>query len=509
MSDPYGPSPYGPSDRRDPPGPRDHHAENRDAWGDEPRGHRRLPEPHGPTAYGDDDGSYDSWGSDGLPIRRAGEPTGSTERYGQAGGYDQAGGYEQADRYGQAGVRQPTSPYATATAYQPATGYEPEPPDGGRSPGRSSRLVMGGAAAAVVLVLVAGAAVFTMRGKGPDPSDAALNRGAATTAPAAGESAAAEAYPSSGPAKAKPSPSGSTSAGKAVPGKTTTGKTTPSKSSGGAGGGGGVPAPPAGFTLTFADAFAGAAGSGLSSKYRYDTGPGSKFGTGEIETMTDSSRNVFHDGDGHLVLKAVHQGSDPGRGWTSGRFETQSDAFGAAKGGKVRMQASIEQPNVSRSTGAGYWPAFWMLGNGLRNGGTWPKIGEVDILEDVNGRSSVFGTLHCGTSPGGPCGESSGIGSGEKACAGCQTGFHTYAVEIDRSSSPEKIRWFLDGRTYFTLSQDRVDGSTWSNAVDHPFFIIFDLAMGGGFPDAFGGGPNSSTVSGGQMKIDYLAVYNS
>ena len=32
--------------------------------------------------------------------------------------------------------------------------------------------------------------------------------------------------------------------------------------------------------------------------------------------------------------------------------------------------------------------------------------------------------------------------------------------------------------------------------------------MGGGFPDAFGGGPNASTVSGGQMNIDWVAVYN-
>jgi beta-glucanase (GH16 family) len=446
MSDPYGPSSYGPSDRRDPSGPWDHHAETRDAWGDEPPG------------------------------------------------------YEQADRYGQAGVRQPASPYGPPNAYQPAAGYEPEPPDGGRHPGRSSRLVMGGAAAAVVLVLVAAAAIFEMRSKGPDTSDAALNRGAATTA-----ATAPHAYPSSAASTAEPSPSRSEPAA----GQAAAKKTGPPKKTGSGSSGSGVPGPPAGFRLTFADTFDGANGSGLSSKYRYDTGPGSKFGTGEIETMTGSSRNVFHDGDGHLVLKAVHQGSDPGSGWTSGRFETQSDAFGAAKGGKVRMQASIEQPNVTRSNGAGYWPAFWMLGSGLRNGGTWPKTGEVDILEDVNGRSSVFGTLHCGTSPGGPCGESSGIGSGEKACAGCQTGFHTYAVEIDRSSSPEKIRWFLDGKTYFTLTQDRVDGSTWSNAVDHPFFIIFDLAMGGGFPDAFGGGPNSSTVSGGQMKIDYLAVYNS
>jgi hypothetical protein len=32
--------------------------------------------------------------------------------------------------------------------------------------------------------------------------------------------------------------------------------------------------------------------------------------------------------------------------------------------------------------------------------------------------------------------------------------------------------------------------------------------MGGGFPGAFGGGPNAATVSGGQMNIDYVAVYN-
>jgi hypothetical protein len=44
--------------------------------------------------------------------------------------------------------------------------------------------------------------------------------------------------------------------------------------------------------------------------------------------------------------------------------------------------------------------------------------------------------------------------------------------------------------------------------VHHPFFIIYDLAMGGGFPDAFGGGPNAATISGGQMNIDWVAVYN-
>jgi len=269
-----------------------------------------------------------------------------------------------------------------------------------------------------------------------------------------------------------------------------------------------IPAPPAGFTLTWSDDFNGAAGTGVNTgNWLYDTGTGI-FGTGEIETMTNSTANVFQDGAGHLVIRALHSGSNPSTGWTSGRIETQLATFGAPPGGVVLMQSSIQQPNVNTSNGLGYWPAFWMLGAPLRSGVTWPTSGEIDILEDINGRSSVFGTLHCGVSPGGPCNENTGLGSGEHACPGCQTGYHTYGVQIDRSVSPEQIRWYLDGTNYFTLRSTAVDATTWANAVDHPFFIIYDLAMGGGFPAAFGGGPTAATVSGGQMNIDYVAVYN-
>ncbi len=267
-------------------------------------------------------------------------------------------------------------------------------------------------------------------------------------------------------------------------------------------------APPPGFSLTWSDEFTGAAGTGIDSNWKYDTGPGSNFGTGEIETMTNSTSNVFTDGGGDLVLQALHSGTNPATNWTSGRVETNAATFGAPPGGVVEMQASIQQPNLTTANGAGYWPAFWMLGSTLRTGTPWPTSGEVDILEDVNSRSTVFGTLHCGTNPGGPCNESTGIGSGERPCTGCNTAFHTYAVQIDRSVSPEQIRWYLDGASYFTVSANQVDATTWANAVDHPFFIILDLAMGGGFPAAFGGGPNASTVSGGQLKIDYVAVYN-
>jgi beta-glucanase (GH16 family) len=267
-----------------------------------------------------------------------------------------------------------------------------------------------------------------------------------------------------------------------------------------------VPAAPAGFTTTWSDDFNGAAGSALDTgAWRYDTGTG--FGTGEIETMTNSTSNVYLDGSGHLVLKALHSGTDPNSGWTSGRIETQADGFGALPGGVVRIQASIQQPNLTTANGAGYWPAFWMLGSPLRVGVPWPGSGEIDAMEDINARSSEFGTLHCGVDPGGPCNEGTGIGSGERACSGCQTGYHTYAVEIDRSTSPEQIRWYLDGNNFFTVNANQVDATTWNNATHHGFFIILNVAMGGGFPGAFGGGPTGSTQSGVPMNVDYVAVY--
>jgi beta-glucanase (GH16 family) len=264
-----------------------------------------------------------------------------------------------------------------------------------------------------------------------------------------------------------------------------------------------VPPAPPGWTTVFSDDFAGSAGSAPSSaNWFYDIGSG--YGTGETEHTTNSTDNVYLDGNGHLVLKAVNNGG----AWTSARIESTRDDFQAPAGGQLEMTASIEQPNPA--SGLGYWPAFWAMGAAARPVGAtnWPSIGELDIMEDVNALSEVSHTFHCGVDPGGPCNETTGIGSGLQACGGCQTGYHTYSVIVDRTTpGAEQLRFYTDGNLQLTVNQSQFDATTWANAVDHPFFIIFDLAMGGGFPAAFGGGPNAATASGHAMKIDYVAVY--
>ena len=259
-----------------------------------------------------------------------------------------------------------------------------------------------------------------------------------------------------------------------------------------------VPGPPSGWSTVFSDDFNGGAGSGIDSQWMYDTGPGSNFGTGEIETMTNSTSNVHLDGNGNLDITANGSGSS----WTSGRVQTTSANVGAPAGGELEVTASIQQP----SGGLGYWPAFWMLGPGQ-----WPENGEIDIMEDVNSLSDVAGTIHCGTDPGGPCNEPNGIGSGLTGCGGCQSGYHTYTMILNRTNtSNESVTFYLDGNQYFSVSESQVGTATWQAAYDHNLSIILDLAMGGGFPNGVCGctTPTSSTASGGTMSVAYVAAYS-
>ncbi|MFF2467283.1 glycoside hydrolase family 16 protein [Streptomyces mirabilis] len=275
-----------------------------------------------------------------------------------------------------------------------------------------------------------------------------------------------------------------------------------------------APTPPSGWSQVFLDDFDGAAGSRVnSSNWQYTTGtsyPGGPagFGTGEVETMTSSTDNVSLDGAGNLRITPRR---DAAGNWTSGRIETNRSDFQPPAGGKLRVEARLQMPNVTGAAAKGYWPAFWMLGAPYRgNWWNWPGVGELDIMENVQGINNEWATMHCGTSPGGPCNEKSGIG-GQKVCEGatCQGGFHTYAVEWDKSTSPEEMRFYLDGVNFHTVRQNQVDATTWANATNHGYFVILNVAMGGEFPAAFGGGPDGGTDPGHPLVVDYVQVLQS
>ncbi|MGH3168394.1 MAG: ricin-type beta-trefoil lectin domain protein, partial [Trebonia sp.] len=260
------------------------------------------------------------------------------------------------------------------------------------------------------------------------------------------------------------------------------------------------PAPGSGWTTLFDDDFAGPAQAAPNLyNWTYDTGPGNYYGDGQVETMTDSPDNVSLDGHGHLVMTAL--GADGA--WTSGRIQTARPDVSAPPGGELEVTASIEQPDPA--VGAGYWPAFWLLGPG-----TWPENGEIDIMESVDALSQNGSAVHCGTGTGGPCDEPAGIGSGLLPCPDCQTGYHTYTVILDRTDpANESITFYLDGRAYFAVTEGQIGTAAWSAAFDHGLSVVLDLAVGGAYADSLCNctSPTSSTTSGAAMRIAYVAAY--
>ncbi|WP_406305431.1 glycoside hydrolase family 16 protein [Streptomyces sp. NBC_00885] len=238
----------------------------------------------------------------------------------------------------------------------------------------------------------------------------------------------------------------------------------------------------------------------------YPGGP-PHWGTGEVQRYTADPANLSQDGRGNLRITPLRDNS--GR-WTSGRIETRRSDFRPPDGKKLRIEARIQLPAITGPTASGYWPAFWTLGKPFRTGeGVSPTVGEFDVLENANGVNRIWGAMHCGTSEGGPCEESTGLAA-DTTCPGsnCTGRFHTYAVEWDRSARPERVSWYVDGRRYHSVSSAQMNEATWEAATGHGHFILLNLAIGGGFPKAIAGHstPTPQTRPGSSMLVDHVSV---
>jgi beta-glucanase (GH16 family) len=235
--------------------------------------------------------------------------------------------------------------------------------------------------------------------------------------------------------------------------------------------------------LAWHDEFNGQAGAAPdATKWGYDRG-GDGWGNKELEEYTSSADNVFQDGQGHLAIRAVRTESGT---YTSGRIKTK---------GLVEFQYGKIEARIRIPFGQGIWPAFWMLGNDI-TGVSWPKCGEIDILENVGREpATLHGTVH------GP-GYSGGQGiSALSTLSGAQKlsdRFHVFAVEWSEGA----IEFFLDGKSYAKVTSASLPADTkW--VFDHPFFLLMNLAVGGEWP----GNPDATTSFPQTMLVDWVRVW--
>jgi beta-glucanase (GH16 family) len=243
------------------------------------------------------------------------------------------------------------------------------------------------------------------------------------------------------------------------------------------------------WVLTWSDEFNGPVGSTPDpAKWVVESG-GNGWGNDELEYYTARSQNVRQE-NGNLVIEAIKEKFTASDGsehrYTSARLTTQG-RFAQRYG---RFETRIKVPH-----GRGTWPAFWLLGDNFPAVG-WPACGEIDIMESLGSQpSTIRSTLH---GPG-YSGESALTGSYTSSRATVGDDFHIFAAEWD----PEGVRFYVDGQLYETKTPaDLPPGKRW--VFDHPFFVILNLAIGGGLP----GSPEDSTVFPQRLLVDYVRVYS-
>lgn len=193
--------------------------------------------------------------------------------------------------------------------------------------------------------------------------------------------------------------------------------------------------------------------------------------------------------NGHLVITAREQRKS-GSTYTSTRIKTEGEVEFTY--GRVDIRAALPE-------GQGIWPALWALGANFRQVG-WPRTGELDIMEMIGGRgreNTVHGTMHWNR--GGlnaPYSHTYQGGSYQLDSGKFSYGFHVFSM----IRSPEGVTWLVDDIPFYSYQfSDAPD----FDAFQKPFFLIFNIAVGGRWP----GYPDDSTNFPQRLVVDYVRVF--
>jgi beta-glucanase (GH16 family) len=246
--------------------------------------------------------------------------------------------------------------------------------------------------------------------------------------------------------------------------------------------GGATPKDIDGYTLIWTDEFNG---SELDRKVWNVEVNGNGGGNNELQYYADRPENIsmgVHPETGeHCVILTAKKEDYNGKFCTSGRINTKEKlAF---------MHGMIEARINIPFTANGLWPAFWMMGNDYNQTG-WPGCGEIDIMEMGNRDGISRGTqdryfsgwYHWGQGYNG--GSYPNTGKNKTSRYSIQGTFHTFRMYWDENN----IRMYLDKDLYplvqpyssLSISDAGVPDSP-GIYFHKPFFILFNLAVGGNF----------------------------
>ena len=161
--------------------------------------------------------------------------------------------------------------------------------------------------------------------------------------------------------------------------------------------------------------------------------------------------------------------------WISSKYITK---------GKLGFKYGRIEARMKGPVGAGTWGAFWMLGADIDER-RWPWCGEIDVTE-LLGKTpdQSYGYLH------GLISDAAGRGSAVDMPNGFVNSYHTYAIDW----FPDQIDWYVDGVLFH--SEQKLD-KDW--VFDHEFYLIMNLAMGGGF-----GGPIETGLNQARLSFDWI-----
>ncbi|HEX2959089.1 MAG TPA: family 16 glycosylhydrolase [Chitinispirillaceae bacterium] len=204
-----------------------------------------------------------------------------------------------------------------------------------------------------------------------------------------------------------------------------------------------------------------------------------------ITTYTDRVENLQVSG-GCLALQARKEnlGDQP---YTSTQVSTRNKGYW--KYGRFDIRAKLPY-------GKGMWPAIWMMPNRPVAYGVWPKSGEIDIMENLGDNPRLlYSTLHFGTTNQmiqgtftTPAGQS------------LSDSFHVFTMIWDTGS----FAFYVDSvNNYWNTNTWSPNNVTYPKPFDQPFFMMFDLAVGG----SWGGPPDNATIFPQKMLIDWIRVY--